>query len=185
MIFITHPEVAVVAETPITKWKLSNRGRERAEAFATNSFLSDLTAIWASTERKALETAEILARPRRIPVMTDPCLGENDRSGTGFLPPAEFEACADRFFSSPIESHRGWERAADAQSRIVDAVTDIVAGHPGGDLAIVSHGAVGTLLWCHLAGRSIDRRHDQPSQGHFWIADLDNLRPRSAWQALN
>ncbi len=185
MIFITHPEVAVVADTPITEWKLSNRGRERAKAFASHSLLSNVTAIWASTERKALETAEILARKRRVPVKTDPSLGENDRSSTGFLPPAEFERCADRFFASPRESHRGWERAADAQSRIVDAVKDIVAGHPGGDLTIVSHGAVGTLLWCNLAGRPIDRRHDQPSQGHFWIADLDNLRPRSAWQALS
>ena len=46
-------------------------------------------------------------------------LGENDRSSTGYLPKAEFEAVADAFFARPEESVRGWERAVDAQRRIV------------------------------------------------------------------
>ncbi len=34
-----------------------------------------------------------------------------------------------------------------------------------GDIAIVSHGGVGTLLLCHLASWAIDRAHDQPGAG--------------------
>jgi len=63
------------------------------------------------------------------------------------------------------------------QTRIVGAVLEITHGHTGGDLAIVTHGAVGTLLYCHLQGLAIDRAHDQPWQGHFWSADLSTLRP--------
>ncbi len=33
----------------------------------------------------------------------------------------------------------------------------LVAAHDGADLAIVTHGAVGTLLWCAWAKRPIDR----------------------------
>ncbi|MEM8787511.1 MAG: histidine phosphatase family protein [Pseudomonadota bacterium] len=172
------PDVAV------TDWSLSDRGRARATAFAAHAVLSAVTAIWASAERKAIETAEILARARGVSIKIDPALGENDRSSTGFLPPAEFERCADRFFATPDESYRGWERAVDAQARVVTAVRMIVAQHDRGDLAIASHGAVGTLLWCHLSGTPIDRRHDQPSQGHFWTSDIDDLRPRSAWNAI-
>ena len=33
-------------------------------------------------------------------------LGENDRSATGYLPKAEFEALADAFFSAPMSAWR-------------------------------------------------------------------------------
>ena len=42
-------------------------------------------------------------------------LHENDRSATGYLPPNQFEAMADRFFAEPQASVLGWERAVDAQ----------------------------------------------------------------------
>jgi broad specificity phosphatase PhoE len=75
----------------------------------------------------------------------------------GILPPEEFERVADQFFASPEVSVRGWERAIDAQSRIVQAVEGIAElDKTEGAVAIVSHGAVGTLLYCHLAGRPID-----------------------------
>jgi hypothetical protein len=47
---------------------------------------------------------------------------ENDRSATGFLPPDEFETVANRLFAEPLVSIRGWERAIDAQLRIVREV---------------------------------------------------------------
>ena len=80
---------------------------------------------------------------------------------------------------------RGWERAVDAQIRIVTAIRDIVGEHRGGDLAIATHGAVGTLLWCAFARTPIDRCHDQPGQGHYWIADLSTLEPRHGWRSLD
>ena len=46
---------------------------------------------------------------------------------------------------------RGWERAIDAQRRIVAAVEQVVLTAPKlGDVAIVSHEGVGTLLLCRL-----------------------------------
>ena len=74
----------------------------------------------------------------------------------------------------------------DAQSRIVRAVEQI-GKTENGNVAIVSHGAVGTLLYCHLAGEPIARRWDQPPNGggnyyrftlspraaHFWWRAFD------------
>jgi hypothetical protein len=76
------------------------------------------------------------------------------------------------FIAQPQTSVRGWEPAADAQARIVCAVERIVSQAFGnGDLAIVGHGATGTLLYCRLAGRPIDRRYDQPAtNGGNWFA---------------
>lgn len=179
--FITHPEVTIDPRTPVGRWGLSGRGIARMREFSSSRVPEDVRAIWSSTETKAIEAAGILAGALGLGIDVCKALGENDRSATGFLPPQEFEAVADRFFAEPEASIRGWERAADAQARVKKAVSRIVAGHGEGDLAIVAHGAVGTLLYCALAGLPIDRSFDQPSQGHFWRADLQGLRPLGGW----
>jgi len=184
LIFVTHPQVTVDPVTPITGWSLSETGRRRADIFARSSSLDDMTALWSSGETKALETAAVIGDHRRCPLQVNADLGENDRSSTGYLPPAEFEAAADHFFAAPSESFRGWETARAAQTRVVDAVSRIAQDHEGGDLVIVSHGAVGTLLRCHLAGLSIERRHDQPGQGHYWTATLPGLADPTGWQPI-
>jgi broad specificity phosphatase PhoE len=165
-LFITHPEVVVDPAVPVPDWRLSGRGIARMTAFAGSAAAAKVGAIYCSAERKAREAAAILARERGLKVTVVEALHENDRSATGFLEPAEFEATADRFFADPLVSIRGWERAADAQARIVAAVRAILAsdGTPG-DLAIVAHGAIGALLLCHLAGEAIHRRFDQPGRG--------------------
>ncbi|CUH48863.1 alpha-ribazole phosphatase [Ruegeria atlantica] len=146
--------------------------------------MSCVTDIWSSTERKAYETAAILAKPLGLVAKSESGLGENDRNATGLLPPSIFESAADNFFKAPNSSFRGWETAPAAQLRVVRAVLSIVENHDGRDLAIVTHGAVGTLLWCHLAGKEIDRRFDQSGQGHFWRADIKTLQPEFGWRPI-
>ncbi|WP_299695011.1 histidine phosphatase family protein [uncultured Tateyamaria sp.] len=184
LIFVTHPEVVVDPDRPVTDWTLRDTGRARATAFASHSAVADVTHIWTSAERKARETADILAARRGIPVATHADLGENDRSATGFLPPDQFEAAADMFFAQPGDSFRGWETAQAAQARVVGATQTILSQHAGTDLMIVAHGAVGTLLWCHLTGSAISRDHDQPRQGCYWVANLPDLTVHGPWQPI-
>ncbi len=106
-----------------------------------------------------------------------------DRSATGYLPPAEFEAVADGFSARPHDSVRGWERAVDAQRRVVAAVERAVAAADG-DLVVVSHGGVGALLLCHLLGVPIDRRYDQPGQGSWFRFDPGTGHVPHAWRRL-
>ncbi|HYY16942.1 MAG TPA: histidine phosphatase family protein [Gammaproteobacteria bacterium] len=99
-------------------------------------------------------------------------LGENDRSATGYLPRAEFEATVEAFFARPSESIRGWERAVAAQARLVGALEGMAYTTPGaGPIAVVSHGGVGALLLCHLKGAAISRQEEQPatSGGHYFL----------------
>ncbi|MFZ5730653.1 MAG: histidine phosphatase family protein, partial [Pseudomonadota bacterium] len=111
--------------------------------------------------------------------------GENDRSATGFVPPDPFERLADAFFAHPEESVRGWETAAAAQGRIVAATMEILQAHPGpGDVAIVAHGGVGTLLLCHLKGLPIARAHDQPHQGCWWRHDPKSGAAPEGWASI-
>ncbi|MGB9275478.1 MAG: hypothetical protein WCC08_09620 [Terrimicrobiaceae bacterium] len=49
---------------------------------------------------------------------------------------------ANEFFANPKLSIRGWERAIDAQQRVVSAVEQLLENHHApGIAAIVSHGA--------------------------------------------
>ena len=102
--FITHPEVVVDPDTPVPQWHLSDKGVHRMRAFASQADLGRLSAVWASTETKAIEAAGILAGHFGLPVGVHHGLHENDRSATGFLPPPEFDRMADAFFAKPEES---------------------------------------------------------------------------------
>jgi broad specificity phosphatase PhoE len=186
--FITHPDVVFSPDVPVARWPLSELGRWRMERALGLPWANDLTSVYSSTERKAVDGARVLADALGLAVSEVPDLGENDRSATGYLPPAEFEAVADAFFGEPDRSVRGWERAVDAQARIVRAVTAIAGAETSaGSVAIVSHGAVGTLLYCHLSGRGISRRWDQPTNGggNYYRFTLSPRRVHSHWLAID
>jgi broad specificity phosphatase PhoE len=120
--FITHPNVVISKDVPVTRWPLSELGRARMITGLKQPWIVKITSIYSSTEQKSVDAAQILATHLSLPFTQVPDLGENDRSSTGFLPPDEFELVANEFFGKPEISVRGWERAIDAQRRIVAAV---------------------------------------------------------------
>ncbi len=193
--YITHPNVAIDAGTPVPEWGLSALGRRRAEAMLEQPWASRIGRVVSSAETKALETAAVLAARLGLEVESRPATGENDRSATGFVLPAEFERLADAFFARPEESVEGWERAVDAQARIVVELADVLAsatvadsnsgGGSGTDIAVVGHGGVGTLWYCHLTDQSIERRHDQPGQGHYFALDLTTGVVLHPWRPID
>jgi broad specificity phosphatase PhoE len=186
--FITHPEVVIDPTIPIPQWPLSARGRSRMQRLLSRDWLWHVEAIYCSTEQKAIDGATLLSEATRVPVHPVAELGENDRSATGYLPPAEFDATVDAFFARPSESGCGWERAEAAQARIVRAVTHLARAAPGsGPLAVVSHGGVGTLLLCHLTGQPISRRTEQPgtSGGHYFLCHLPEGTLIHGWRSID
>jgi broad specificity phosphatase PhoE len=185
--FITHPNVVVSRDVPVPRWPLSELGRKRMRAGLRQPWVREITAVYCSSEQKAIDGAEILAGHLALDFTQVAELGENDRSATGFLPPEEFERVADQFFASPDQSIRGWERAIDAQSRVVRAVERIAEQNSRGAVALVSHGAVGTLLYCHLAGEPIARRWDQPPNGggNYYCFSLAPSRVFSWWREFD
>ncbi len=183
-LFISHPEVVVDPSAPVTQWRLSEQGQARAKAFALAIADRGVEVLCSSSEQKAIDTAAILGATLGVAVDAADDLGENDRSATGFLPPAEFERTADRFFARPDESVRGWETASDAQRRIVRAVRRISSGHPDRKIALVAHGAVGSLLLSDLLGVPISRDHDQPRQGCWFALDPESWTADGTWRPL-
>jgi broad specificity phosphatase PhoE len=160
--------------------------------------------ILTSGETKALETAAVVGSTLGLPIEVREPLHENDRSSTGFVPPARFEVLADAFFESPDTSVEGWETSRAAQRRIVEATADCFDGvtpparqdqpdqpdmRP--DVLIVAHGAVGTLLLCHLLDVPISRRLDQvggeaaAGGGNFWAYDTTARTIIHQWRPID
>ena len=182
--YLTHPEVVVDPLTPVPQWRLSARGRDRLLVMLTRSWVLDVHRVVSSAERKALEAATLLADHLDLVVETRPASGELDRSATGYVPAATHEQLADECFGAPERSAGGWERAVDAQARIVAELEDLVTDD-GPDVAVVGHGGVGTLWWCHLAGEPIARRWDQPGQGHYFTVERGTRRPVHHWRSID
>lgn len=185
-LYITHPQVQIDPAVPVPDWGLSAIGRARAEASARQDWVKKLTRVVSSGERKAIETARTLAAAAGIEIEIQTAMHENDRSATGFLAPPEFEKAADWFFAHPNASYHGWERAVDAQARIVAAVNAVLATHDGTKpIAFVGHGGVGTLLKCHLSGLPITRSCDQPvGGGNLFAFSLADRRVSCDWTAM-
>jgi broad specificity phosphatase PhoE len=189
-LYLSHPQVRIDPAVPTPLWGLSEEGRQRAEAFAARRIVPAGTFVFSSREAKAMELAEIVAAQAGTPVLADHLMGENDRSATGFLPPTLFETTADRFFAEPEVSVEGWEKAADAQRRIAETVAAALKSVPP-DTAVIfcGHGAVGTLLKCHLGGRKIARSEDQSRHGHLgggnaFVFDVAGTELHSEWMPM-
>ncbi|TPM35046.1 histidine phosphatase family protein [Mesorhizobium sp. B2-3-4] len=184
--YVTHPQVQIDAAIPVPDWGLSEVGRARAHAMLNQPWIASIGRVVSSGERKAIETAEVLARHLGLEVQVRERMHENDRSATGFLPPAEFEVVADRFFANPHESIRGRERAIDAQQRIAGEIQAVLDEGSAGDIAFVGHGGVGTLLLLWLSGAGISRESDQPAGGgNYFAFDIAARRVLHGWQPID
>jgi len=187
LLFITHPEVVIDPAVPVPDWPLSEVGRARMDRFARSLAAAPVAAVWSSTERKATDGAGILADRCRGAARTDPDLGENDRSATGYLAGQEFWDVVQQFFAHPDDSVRGWETARAAQTRIVGAIRRVLAATEApGLVAVVSHGGVGRLLMAFLQGVEIGEEEPTPHPGGgCWISfDRESLALEGGWRVL-
>jgi len=185
--FLTHPDVLIDPKIPVPLWSLSERGLQRMKKVLNESWIQDIDSIYCSTEKKAIDGAEIVADHLALHFEKIEKLGENDRSSTGFLNSDDFEETADLFFSNPDKSIRGWETATAAQKRITDCLTEILKkDSKKGDILIIAHGGVGTLLLCSIKQSNISRKEDQPSTngGNYFLYNTDPRELIHGWKTI-
>ncbi|MEL7255047.1 MAG: histidine phosphatase family protein [Pseudomonadota bacterium] len=184
--YLSHPQVTIDPDAPVTDWSLNEIGRKRVALLARSGALSGTRHVVSSGETKAIETASPLAEALGCHLIIREAMHENDRSATGFLPPEEFETVADQFFARPQDSVRGWETAVAAQTRILREVSDCLKHCIEGDVLLVGHGGVGTLLFCYLSDVPISRSFDQGVGGGGCYFEFTSRleKPHTGWQAL-
>ena len=166
--YLSHPQVDINPDIPVSSWGLDRTGRDRVSKVIEAGWLKGVSRVVSSAEVKALETANPIAQALNVSVEVRQAMHENDRTATGYLPSEEFELVASEFFANPHNSIRGWEKAIDAQTRIVSETEEALRNHISGNLLIVGHGAVGTLLFCHYSNFQISRQYDQKGSGNYF-----------------
>ena len=119
--YLSHTHVVKDPDVPVPQWGLSDVGRTRVAALAASGALTDTQVIYSSTEVKAVETAAPLSKAIGCPHHQRAEMGENDRSATGFLPAAAFEAAADAFFAHPCRNRRRPFRTSQGQHLVCGA----------------------------------------------------------------
>lgn len=154
IIFVRHSETQPVPGTSSHAWQLTPDGVRRCDLLAEWLRPYRLTAVASSPENKALQTAQPVASALDIPLISVDELREHDRSNeTAWLDTEQFHATIRRLFAEPATLVYGRETADEAFRRFSDAVTHILTGHPGGNLALVTHATVLSLFVARHTGQ--------------------------------
>ncbi len=129
----------------------------------------ELEAVYSSPMKRALSTAEAVARPHGLAVQTTFGLMDLDFGYWQGVPravvrekyPEEFIAWRDRPSTARIP---GGEGLSDVRERVMGLVEELGQKHKG-NVALVSHRVVHNVLICSLLG--LDNTH-------FWNINFDN-----------
>ena len=146
---------------PVETWPLSEQGIQQAHKLAGLPFWHDVHLICSSWEPKAIQTAQIVAERRCLPIEPVFDLRELRRT-KGPVP--DYAAAVCEVLENPLKSFQGWEPAGEAQTRIMTAIERLLMLHEGETLAVVSHGLALTLYVAYLTGAAptLDLWHSLP-----------------------
>jgi broad specificity phosphatase PhoE len=128
---------------------LNERGREQARVLGAELSSRPIEAIYSSDLLRARETAEIVAAALGLEVRVDPGLREVDVGSWSGLAHGEIEASDPDGFRRWQAGGKGWERGESYEemgARVVAAVLELAAAHPGETLLVVTHG--GSIRAC-------------------------------------
>ena len=70
--FVTHPNVVVSREVAVPRWPLSDLGKTRMRAGLAQPWIRNVSAIYCSTEQKAIDAATILSEHLGVPFVEFP-----------------------------------------------------------------------------------------------------------------
>ena len=136
---VENPRGIVYGRLP--GYNLSERGKRQAASAAARLERARVGAIWASPLERAQETADIIAEPHGIEVVTDERLTESDTTFEGLTRSLLGLLRSPRHWWSvrnPVRPSWG-ETFADIRVRMMSAVDEALAGADGQDVVIVSH----------------------------------------------
>lgn len=146
LILIKHAHSQMTPGLPPEQWELSAQGRDRCAPLASrlSTHLPDL--IFSSEERKASQTAELLATQLDRPWSAAPGLQEHDRSNVPVMATKDFISAMAQVFRRPHERVLGRETADEALTRFERSLSNLLDQHSDKNVAIVTHGTVIALF---------------------------------------
>lgn len=161
---------------------LAPHGRRQIEKLAVSLEAEPIDAIISSPQRRAQETAGIIAAPHSLAVQTDDgldevWLGESWQGRTWEDLRGDADLIALR--ADPLYLSEHIEPLQRVQERVIDAVDRCCSGRTDATVALVSHGDPLRVLLAHaLAIQLADYRGLMVNTGSVSVVD----RHRTRWQ---
>ena len=136
---------------------LTDVGRKQAAAVARALIRENVTALYSSPLKRAVETAEIIGAELGLPVQVAEDMAEADVGGLDGLTSEEMRARYPDFMA--LWDHDpgsavmpGGESLAQVQERVWRLVQSLLGAHPEANVVAVSHNfTIGTLV-CKVLG---------------------------------
>lgn len=148
---------------------LTQRGRRQADQLGQAFAAAGLRRVHASTQQRAIETADRLGGPR-AEVVTHPELQEISLGLAEGAPAREAFAAAPGYLTDPNVALRGGETPREVLARVGPAIDGILREEAAESVvAVVGHGCVNRMLLAHLLGLDLRRA----------------LRIRQDWSGVN
>lgn len=155
---------------------------EMAQSFAQQGF----EAVWSSNLVRASETADIISAALQLaPPRCHAGLKERNFGAIQGIPkdelaelnPAQYEQILRR---NPAAQFVGGETMDEFADRVLEAITEIGASHPGQKVLVITHGWVLDVVTRHIGGLA---RHAvlpfKPGNGHsLWVhVEAERINP--------
>ena len=137
---------------------LTGQGRNQALALSERLAGVLLDAVYSSDLARARETARPTAESHDLPVLTRTDLREVDVGSWSSLTQEEVEARDPSSLQRWLEGGKGWEDGESYEemaARVVAAILELAAAHPGGRLLVVSHGGPVRAIHAHALGMEL------------------------------
>src|ERR671910_3317781 len=130
--------------------ELNELGRRQAQSLAQELTDVDLDAIYSSDLARARQTAEAVAATHALEVRFDARLRERSFGSWEGLTREDIDEL-------PAGSHHDGETDEEVRARVLEAIAEIAAAHPGEQVLVVSHGGALNALWHHALGVRVER----------------------------
>jgi len=183
VLLIRHAQVAIQDRIGLRGGlPLTSEGEAQAQTLAHRLSRREISAIFASPLKRTLQTAEILAAGRGIPVTPEPALIE--------VNPGEWDnRLLDELRADPVWTSfnrfrggiriPGGEMMLEVQCRAVSFLEKISHTCRGATVAVVSHADVIRAAVCHYAGIALDLSlHLEISPASLSILEIEDRGAR-------
>ena len=149
LILIRHgrPERSEASADP----HLNAQGGEQAVRVARWLAADAIDAVWSSTMRRAIQTAEAFTAQSGHQIRQHAGLVEFDRAAGVYIPSEELKRENFAAWQALAVGGEGFDMEA-FQTTVVGAMEEIVSAHPGQKVAVFCHGGVINVWAAHVLG---------------------------------
>ncbi len=161
---------------------LSEEGRWQASCLAKRLADDNITAIYCSPMRRAVETASIIGKPNQLDPITREGLREIHHGHWETLSRSDVEGQFPEEYAAWLEdpftfAPQGGESGVMVMARALPVIREIVIDHSGQTVAVVSHKATIRLILSSLLGFDARGYRDRLDQSPASLNILDFKNP--------